>query len=57
MTYDPGGSESIYDIYRRISERYQVLPPLPDDRFLCRFNHIFADPYAAGYYGYKVLHN
>jgi oligopeptidase A len=30
-----------------------VLPPLPEDRFLCSFGHIFAGGYAAGYYSYK----
>jgi len=29
-----------------------VMPPLPDDRFLCGFSHIFAGGYAAGYYSY-----
>jgi oligopeptidase A len=29
------------------------LPPLPEDRFLCSFSHIFAGGYAAGYYSYK----
>ncbi|RZC78131.1 hypothetical protein C5167_002360 [Papaver somniferum] len=53
--YIPGGSESIFDVYRRMSEKTQVLSPLPDDRFLCAFDHIFAGSeggYAAGYYGY-----
>ncbi|KAH7845951.1 hypothetical protein Vadar_007912 [Vaccinium darrowii] len=51
--YVPGGSESIYDVDQRVSKRTQVIPPLPEDRFLCSFQHIFAGGYAAGYYSYK----
>jgi len=40
--YVPGGSESIYDVDRKISRRTQIIPPLPEDRFLCSFSHIFA---------------
>ncbi|KAL6994737.1 oligopeptidase A [Sarracenia purpurea var. burkii] len=50
--YVPGGSETIYDVDQRISKRTQVIPPLPEDRFLCSFSHIFAGGYASGYYSY-----
>ncbi|XVF61469.1 hypothetical protein PTKIN_Ptkin08bG0131700 [Pterospermum kingtungense] len=52
--YVPDGTESIYDVHHRVSRKTQVIPPLPEDRFLCSFNHIFAGGYAAGYYSYKV---
>ncbi|KAK6923235.1 Peptidase M3A/M3B catalytic domain [Dillenia turbinata] len=51
--YIPGESETIFDVDQRICERTQVIPPLPEDRFLCSFLHIFAGGYAAGYYSYK----
>ncbi|XP_057854237.2 probable cytosolic oligopeptidase A [Cryptomeria japonica] len=51
--YVPGGSETIYDVDRRVGQQTQVVPPLPEDRFLCSFNHIFAGGYEAGYYSYK----
>ena len=51
--YDPVGDESVFDVMRRISEHTSVLPLLPEDRFLCAFQHIFAGGYAAGYYSYK----
>jgi len=38
---------------QRIWAENSVLPPLPEDRFLCSFSHIFAGGYGAGYYSYK----
>jgi oligopeptidase A len=40
-------------VQRRIAAENTVLAPLPEDRFLCSFAHIFAGGYAAGYYSYK----
>jgi oligopeptidase A len=51
--HDPNGNESFQDVYERVAERTSVLKPLPENRFLCSFSHIFAGGYAAGYYGYK----
>lgn len=52
-TFDPDGPETPFAVQRRISERTSVLPLLPEDRFLCSFQHIFSGGYAAGYYSYK----
>ncbi|KAL1823926.1 hypothetical protein ACET3Z_010704 [Daucus carota] len=51
--YVPGGSESVYDVDQSVSQKTLVFPPLPEDRFLCGFSHIFAGMYAAGFYSYK----
>ncbi|MCR9097929.1 MAG: M3 family metallopeptidase [bacterium] len=45
--------QRIFDVQRDVAEKTTVLPPLPEDRFLCSFGHIFAGGYAAGYYSYK----
>jgi len=45
--------ETPLETQRRIAEKYAVLKPLPEDKFLCSFAHIFAGGYAAGYYSYK----
>jgi len=52
-TYDPSGSDSIYDLEKKVSEKTCIIPPLDENRFLCGFRHIFAGGYSAGYYSYK----
>lgn len=37
---------------RAAFDRFADLPPLPENRFLCAFTHVFAGGYAAGYYSY-----
>jgi oligopeptidase A len=49
----PGADLGAFEIQQRVAERTTVLAPLPEDRFLCSFGHIFAGGYAAGYYSYK----
>jgi oligopeptidase A len=51
--YIAGGEETPADLRSRIAETTTVIPPLPEDAFLCSFGHIFAGGYAAGYYSYK----
>ncbi|MFB8787601.1 MAG: M3 family metallopeptidase, partial [Potamolinea sp.] len=51
--YVPGGEETPADLRSRIAATTTVVPPLPEDAFLCAFGHIFAGGYAAGYYSYK----
>lgn len=51
--YQPDGSQTANDVRLRLAETTTVMPPLPEDRFLCAFGHIFAGGYAAGYYSYK----
>ncbi len=52
-SYDPRGAETPFDAERRILSITSLLPLLPENRFLCSFQHIFAGGYAAGYYSYK----
>ena len=55
-TFDPTGKavEDVFKVQKEVASRYQLpqLQPLPNDRFLCAFGHIFAGGYAAGYYSY-----
>ncbi|TDI39575.1 MAG: M3 family peptidase [Acidobacteria bacterium] len=49
----PDGDETVFDVQRRVADKTTVLPPIPEDRFLCGFSHIFQGGYSAGYYSYK----
>jgi oligopeptidase A len=51
--YIPGGTETIDQVRSRLAKNLTVIAPLPEDRSLCSFGHIFAGGYAAGYYSYK----
>lgn len=51
--YQSGGKETPLQVRDRIAESTTILPPIPEDNFLCAFGHIFAGGYAAGYYSYK----
>merc|ERR1719375_1954770 len=52
--FDPDAEgASPFALQKEIAERYTVIKPLENDRFLCSFGHIFAGGYAAGYYSYK----
>ena len=53
QAYDPKGNKSIFDVQNELAAKFTVMPPLPEDRFLCAFGHIFAGGYSAGYFSYK----
>lgn len=47
------GGPSVFDVEAGIAKDTVLTPRLPEDRFLCSFNHIFGGGYSAGYYSYK----
>lgn len=51
--YQPYQGETFNQVRSRIAKTTTVIPPLPEDAFLCSFGHIFAGGYSAGYYSYK----
>ena len=48
--YQPGKGGSVFrsEVVQRVIEENTVMPPLPEDRFLNGFQHIFAGGYSAG---------
>lgn len=52
-TFDPEAEKSVQALAQEVARENMILQPLPEDRFLCSFGHIFAGGYAAGYYSYK----
>eukprot|EP00595_Chromulina_sp_UTEXLB2642_P002449 CAMPEP_0196763252 /NCGR_PEP_ID=MMETSP1095-20130614/3682_1 /TAXON_ID=96789 ORGANISM="Chromulina nebulosa, Strain UTEXLB2642" /NCGR_SAMPLE_ID=MMETSP1095 /ASSEMBLY_ACC=CAM_ASM_000446 /LENGTH=396 /DNA_ID=CAMNT_0042116015 /DNA_START=1026 /DNA_END=2212 /DNA_ORIENTATION=+ len=51
--YDAFSDKTPFELQQELAKKYTVIPPLPEDRFLCSFGHIFAGGYSAGYYSYK----
>ncbi|CAL8464147.1 g3682 [Coccomyxa elongata] len=53
--YTPTEGSTVFqsEEVKAVEARTTVLPPLPEDRFLCGFSHIFSGGYAAGYFSYK----
>ena len=49
--YDPAKIAPL-QLQLQMAKDYAVLTPLPEDRFLCSFSHIFAGGYSAAYYSY-----
>ncbi|CAK4157501.1 unnamed protein product [Aphanomyces euteiches] len=51
--YDPlSAAETVFDVERRRIEKFTVMPPLPDDKFICSFTHVFISGYEVAYYSY-----
>ena len=48
-----GDADAAMASHHRTLTETSVMSPLPEDRSLCSFAHIFAGGYAAGYYSYK----
>ncbi len=47
------GQTGIFEIQKEVMKKTSPMTMLPEDRFLCSFQHIFSGGYSAGYYSYK----
>jgi Zn-dependent oligopeptidase len=50
---DPKEIKDVSEFEDKATERFKLLPKVPDTLISCAFAHIFAGGYAAGYYSYK----
>lgn len=44
-SYDAFADKTVFEVQKELAKKYTVIPPLPEDRFLCSFGHIFAGGY------------
>ena len=51
--YDINGNIDPAELFVKITNETCAMPAYPGDKFLCAFQHVFANEYAAGYYSYK----
>jgi oligopeptidase A len=51
--YDINGDLDPAELFVKITNETCAMPAYKGDKFLCGFQHIFANEYAAGYYSYK----
>ena len=51
--YDINGKVDPAELFVKITNETCAMPAYPGDKFLCAFQHVFANEYAAGYYSYK----
>lgn len=52
-SYDPDGDKDPVQLFVDISSECCAMPAYAGDKFICAFQHIFANEYGAGYYSYK----